>query len=90
MATVMTMPEQQQLDCDAVMAQLWDYLDQELTPERMTAVQVHLEICVNCLPHAQYGQRFLAALHTCGKDYAMPEALRERVMECLKREGLMS
>jgi anti-sigma factor RsiW len=30
------------LDCDAVMRQLWDYLDGELTAEREQAIRAHL------------------------------------------------
>ncbi|MDF2772664.1 MAG: putative zinc-finger, partial [Geminicoccaceae bacterium] len=40
-----------ELDCRTAVQQLWDYLDHELTPERMAEVRRHLERCGQCLPH---------------------------------------
>ena len=79
-----------EVDCDMAIAQLWDYLDGELTPERMTAVKLHLERCSHCLPHAIFGEKFLKALHDCSGPCDMPEDLRTRVMERLRSEGLTS
>ena len=31
------------IDCRSAVQKLWDYLDEELTPERMDAVREHLE-----------------------------------------------
>ena len=50
------------IDCRTAVQQLWDYLDEELTPERMNDVRGHLERCKSCLPHHDYAQAFLAAL----------------------------
>ena len=38
------------LDCDSVMRQLWDYLDGELTEDRMEAIRAHLAMCSRCMP----------------------------------------
>lgn len=50
------------IDCRTAVQKLWDYLDQELTPERMDDVRRHLDRCGSCLPHHDYGRAFLAAL----------------------------
>lgn len=80
----------QELDCDMALAQLWDYLDDELTPERMAAVRLHLERCSHCLPHAIFGERFLKALRDSRGDCEMPDGLRSKVVARLKQEGLIS
>lgn len=76
-------------DCHTAMAQLWDYLDEELTDERYEAVKEHLANCTHCLPHAQFAQGFLEALGRCRHAGQMPEGVRAAVMNALKKEGLV-
>ena len=76
------------LDCVTAMRQLWDFLDGELTPEREAAVRRHIEECAGCLPHAEWGERFLAALGAVRRmDGATPAPLRERVLRALGDAG---
>ena len=76
------------IDCRTAVQKLWDYLDEELTPERMDEVRRHLERCGKCLPHHEYGRAFLAALASAREDEARaPETLRHRVMESLRAAG---
>lgn len=79
-----------EIDCNTALTQLWDYLDHELTPERMASVRLHLERCSHCLPHARFAERFLDALHRCHGECQMPDGLRSKVVERLKGEGLTS
>lgn len=79
-----------QLDCRTAMAQLWDFLDQELTAEKMEAVRRHLDECGSCHPHAEFAEHFLSALGRCRCADPMPETLRERVIGTLRSSGLMS
>lgn len=76
------------VDCRAAMQQLWDYVDGELTPERMAAVQRHLTECGHCVPHAEFAERFLAALHDTRDVRCCPQELRARVVARLKEAGL--
>lgn len=46
------------LDCDAVMRQLWDYLDGELTPARTEAIREHLALCARCFPQLEFERAF--------------------------------
>ena len=79
------------IDCRTAVQQLWDYLDQELTPERMDDVRRHLERCGSCLPHHDYARVFLAALSSARESHARaPEGLRHRVMENLRAAGFSS
>jgi len=75
------------IDCHSALKQLWDYLDHELTEERMAEVRQHLAVCSHCLPHHDFGRRFLDALQTTRKDTTMPPELRVRVMRQLTETG---
>ncbi len=50
------------VSCREVMAQLWDYLDGELPPERMAAFAEHLALCQRCFPQYRFEFAFLEAL----------------------------
>jgi anti-sigma factor (TIGR02949 family) len=77
------------LTCDEVMRQLWDYLDHELTPERMTEIAAHLSMCNRCFPQYDFERAFLRAVReAAGKGHAAPPPLRERVLTALRAEGL--
>jgi len=79
------------IDCRTAVEKLWDYLDHELTPERMDDVRRHLERCGSCLPHHDYARVFLAALAEAREsEPRAPEGLRHRVMENLRSAGFTS
>lgn len=75
------------LDCDAVMRQLWDYLDGELTPDREAAVRDHLAVCKRCYPQYDFEKAFVRALAASRREHARPDALRTRVLAALRAEG---
>ena len=76
------------IDCRTAVQQLWDYLDEELTPERMDDVRRHVERCGKCLPHRDYGRAFLAALSSVREvEMRAPDTLRRRVMDTLREAG---
>ncbi len=76
------------LDCRAAMQQLWDYVDGELTPERMQGVARHLAECAQCHPHGEFAEQFLAALHTTREDRPCPQEVRAKVMAALRAAGM--
>jgi anti-sigma factor (TIGR02949 family) len=76
------------LDCSDVMRQLWDYLDHELTPDRMHAVAAHLAVCHRCYPQYDFERAFLGALKGARDNGRAPPALRDRVVAALREEGL--
>ena len=78
------------IDCTTAVQQLWDFLDEELTVERMAAVQAHLEQCAACLPHAQFAERFLAALQSTRESRPCPASVRRKVIESLAAAGLQA
>ncbi|MCC6931551.1 MAG: zf-HC2 domain-containing protein [Gemmatimonadaceae bacterium] len=83
------MPDQtHRTDCTSAMKELWDYVDCELTPDRMAAVKRHLTECSHCLPHAEFAERFLHALHETRIDCNCPYEVRAKVMARLREAGL--
>jgi anti-sigma factor (TIGR02949 family) len=75
------------INCLTAIRQLWDFLDQELTEDRMDMVRRHLEQCQRCLPHHDFARRFLDALHATRDGRLMPPELRSRVMALLVEAG---
>jgi anti-sigma factor (TIGR02949 family) len=75
------------LDCDAVMRQLWDYLDGELTPDREAAVREHLSVCKRCYPQYNFEQAFVKALSASRRKHSRPDAIKARVLAALRAEG---
>ncbi len=76
------------LDCESAMRQLWDYLDGELTPDRMAAVRAHLELCKRCYPQLEFERSFLDAVANTAREHSDPERLRRRLIERLQAEGM--
>ncbi|MDE3053373.1 MAG: zf-HC2 domain-containing protein [Gemmatimonadota bacterium] len=77
------------LDCEAVMQQLWDYLDEELSPDRMAAIQSHLAMCARCYPQYEFERSFLTALDRAQQEHSDPAGLRDRVAGALRAEGMV-
>jgi len=75
------------LDCEAVMRQLWDYLDGELTPAREAAVRDHLSMCKRCHPQHDFEKAFLHALAASRCEHSRPDAMKARVLAALRAEG---
>ncbi len=83
------MPDQTaRTDCKSAMQELWDYVDCELTPQRMAAMKRHLTECAHCHPHAEFAERFLHALHETRVDCGCPNEVRAKVMAKLREAGL--
>jgi anti-sigma factor (TIGR02949 family) len=83
----MTPNDVPEIDCLTAVRQLWDYLDQELTEDRMAMVRKHLASCERCLPHHDFGKRFLEALRATRAEQLMPPEVKARVMELLAEAG---
>ena len=76
------------LNCDEVMQQLWDYLDGELTPERMAAIAAHLSGCERCMPRHDFEREFLQAVRAVRDQHSPTTEQRDRVMAVLRANGL--
>ena len=75
------------LDCESVMRRLWDYLDGELTPERMSQIREHIAMCKRCYPQYEFERSFLGALAARRRQHSDPERLRTQLMVALQEQG---
>ncbi|NUQ12981.1 MAG: zf-HC2 domain-containing protein [Gemmatimonadaceae bacterium] len=75
------------IDCLTAVRHLWDYLDQELDEPRMLEIEHHLEICQDCLRHAEFDRRFLDALSRMRERSELPSAIRSQVLAALEAAG---
>lgn len=71
------------------MRQLWDYLDGELTDERMAQVRAHLDRCSGCYPHYDFEKMLLEALACCKVKQCAPDQLRDRILGKLREAGFV-
>ena len=75
------------LDCDSVMRQLWDYLDGELSADRMEAIRAHLEMCTRCMPQMEFERSFLKAVALARREHSDPGSLAQKVRAALQAQG---
>ena len=74
------------VDCAQALTNLGDYLKQELTPELMAEVRLHLERCRECFQHAQFEESFLKTLEIRARKETCPAKLRARILALLREE----
>lgn len=73
------------LPCDQVIAQLWEYIDGEISEERARLIRAHLDACGHCFPQHDYQRAFLGFLRLHSNS-PVPPSLRRRVFEGLLKE----
>jgi anti-sigma factor (TIGR02949 family) len=73
--------------CVDVLHHLWDYLDDQITPDGAERLQAHIASCSQCHGYAEYQSCFLEAVAKLRVDLGAPEQLRERLAEGLKTQG---
>lgn len=78
------------LDCESVMRQLWDYLDQQLTKETMQAIHAHLDDCQHCRPQAEFRRAFERVVAEAREEVSETETLRERIRVALRAADTMA
>ena len=82
-------PEHDDVDCAAVMAEVWTLLDGECTPETRDKLRHHLEACPGCLREYGVEERIKQLIASkCGGEKA-PERLRQRLMMEISRTTII-
>lgn len=77
------------IDCQEALRRLYEYLDDELTPETTAEVRRHIELCAACYPEVKSAAEFRDALQRAARGQPLcPESLRRRIAEMLEAEGL--
>ncbi|MEL7210075.1 MAG: mycothiol system anti-sigma-R factor [Actinomycetota bacterium] len=73
-------------DCDDAIAELYEFIDGELTPERRDAIRAHLDDCGPCLDAHDFEDALRRVLADKCRD-TVPDALRDRIAHALEAEG---
>lgn len=73
--------------CEAVVRQLWPYLDGVVDESARAGIVAHLEACSDCASHFEFAQAFLDAVARSRSDAPMDRRLRGRVLAALTAEG---
>jgi anti-sigma factor (TIGR02949 family) len=79
------MPERS--TCEAVVRQLWPYLDGAVDESMRGTIVDHLETCTMCKSHFDFAQAFLDAVARSRSDVPGDVRLRGRVLAALSAEG---
>jgi mycothiol system anti-sigma-R factor len=66
------------LNCDQVMAQLYRYIDQDMSWEDLERMQAHLDVCLDCVYEMDAVDRLRRLLRRSCVERA-PDELRRRV-----------
>jgi mycothiol system anti-sigma-R factor len=76
-------------DCDNVLHELYGFLDGELTAERRTQIQRHLEACPPCFEGFDFEAELrLVVARKCTE--RVPESLRMRIAEAIATEAIQA
>ena len=73
--------------CVDVLRHLWDYLDDEITPEGAARLRAHIESCAQCHEYEEYQSCFLESMARLRRELGAPKSLRDRLAEKLRGEG---
>lgn len=76
-------------ECEAVVRQLWPYLDGVISEPRRERIVRHLERCADCTSHFEFARAFLDAVAATAPRLDETRGLRERVVHALAAEGFV-
>lgn len=72
--------------CHEVLRRLDDYLDRELGPEELEAVERHLEVCAQCAREAHFEASILDDFRSKLRRVQLPTGLVQRIHTALDRD----
>jgi len=84
-------PFAQSPDCERALAEVYTFLDQELTEETRIVIAAHLESCNPCFEAFDFEAELRMVISTKSQSVEVPETLRIRIEErltYLRFEGL--
>ncbi|UCC74566.1 MAG: zf-HC2 domain-containing protein [Gemmatimonadota bacterium] len=80
------MPPPGGIDCGGVLAQLYEYIDEELDdPATVEKIRKHLQVCKRCYPRYDFEKAFLRFVSELGRTSA-PAELRGRIFQNILEE----
>jgi mycothiol system anti-sigma-R factor len=82
-------PAYNEVECAAVIAEVWTLLDGECTPETRDKLRQHLEACPGCLRHYGVEERIKTLIAKKCSGEKAPDALRARLMVAISRTTII-
>ena len=76
------MADADKVDCNAVVEELYTFLDGELTSSRRVQITKHLDGCVDCHEVVDFHAELKITISTKCRE-AAPEHLRQRILDAL-------
>ena len=76
-------------ECEAVVRQLWPYLDGVISESQRERILRHLDECADCTSHFEFASAFLEAVAAAAPRLDANEGLRARVVHALTAEGFV-
>jgi anti-sigma factor (TIGR02949 family) len=73
--------------CEEAFRRIDDYLDRELSPDEMTLVHEHLEMCEGCAREFRFEESLLNGVKRKLRQIDVPDGLQARLLSVLEREG---
>ena len=73
------------IDCADVVAQLYEYIDEELDAETIAKIRKHLDLCKRCYPRYDFEKAFLRFITEHGRTPA-PAGLKRKVFQAILEE----
>jgi len=83
MADIHDHPHAPRVDCEQALAEIYTYLDGELTDAKRTLIAGHLEACNPCIEVYDFEAELRVVISTRARNEAVPETLRMRIAEKL-------
>lgn len=74
----------QEVDCNAVVSELYTFLDGELTDGRRVQIERHFTGCTDCHEVVEFHASLKMTISAKCQD-AVPDALRQRITDALRR-----
>lgn len=74
-------------DCGEAIHRLYHFLDGELTPQRRTEIQAHLDDCGPCLEAFDFEAELRLMISVKCRD-EVPETLRIRIAQAIRHEEI--
>ena len=75
--------ENPQPDCEAALAEIYTFLDGELTPEKRRLIASHLDGCSPCVEAFDFEAELRMVISTKCRNDQLPETLRLRIAQKL-------
>jgi mycothiol system anti-sigma-R factor len=72
-------------NCQQALAELYTYLDGELTVEKRTVIRTHLDLCMPCGDRYSF-ETELRQVVSMRCQEVVPESLRNRIAEAIRNE----